>query len=104
MPYLLRFVQKFQESNQAEFLELEKKFIHLEESAAEFPKGKRFLPYAGRESSNTLIWECEFPTMQAVQDALDLLNRDPRHTELFQQQVQFFEESYVEIYQAFDGK
>jgi hypothetical protein len=42
--------------------------------------------------------------MQAVQDALELLDRDPRHAELFQQQVQFFEESYVEIYQTFDGK
>jgi len=104
MPYLLRFVQKFQESNQAAFLELEKSFIKLEESAGEFPKGKRYLPYAGREASNTLIWECEFPTLQAVQDTLDLLNRDPRHAALFQQQVRFFEESYVEIYQTFDGK
>jgi hypothetical protein len=104
MSYLLRFVQKFQESNQAEFLELEKKFILLEESTGEFPKGKRYLPYAGREASNTLIWECEFPTLQAVQDAIDLLNRDPRHTELFKQQVKFFEESYVEIYQTLNDK
>ena len=104
MAYLLRFVQKFHESNQAEFLELEKKFIRLEETAVEFPKGKRYLPYAGREASNTLIWECEFPTMQAVQETLELLNRDPRHADLFQQQVQFFVESYVEIYQTFDGK
>ena len=104
MPYLLRFVQKFQEHDQAAFLELEKKFIQLEKSAGEFPKGKRYLPYAGREASNTLIWECEFPSLQAVQDALDLLNGDPRHAALFQQQVQFFVESYVEIYQTFDGK
>lgn len=100
MAYLLRFVQKFQENNQAAFLELEKKFIQLEESNPEFPTGKRYLPYAGREPSNTLIWECEFPSLQAVQDTLDLLNRDPRHAELFQQQVQFFVESYVEIYQT----
>jgi hypothetical protein len=104
MPYLLRFVQKFQESNQTAFLELEKKFILLEESNAEFPKGKRYLPYAGREASNTLIWQCEFPTLQAVQDAIDFLNRDPRHAELFKKQVQLFVESYVEIYQTFDGK
>jgi len=42
--------------------------------------------------------------LQAVQDALDLLSRDPRHAALFQQQVQFFEESFVEIYQTIDGK
>jgi hypothetical protein len=103
MAYLLRFVQKFQEHHQAEFLELEKKFIQLEKTVTEFPKGKRYLPYAGREASNTLIWECEFPTLQAAQDALDFLSRDPRHTELFQQQVQFFVESFVEIYQTLDG-
>jgi hypothetical protein len=102
MSYLLRFVQKFQEHDQAAFLVLEKKFIQLEESITEFPKGKRYLPYAGREPSNTLIWECEFQTLQAAQDALDFLNHDPRHAELFQQQVQFFVESYVEIYQTLE--
>ena len=103
MPYLLRFVQKFQEYNQTAFLELEEKFIQLEDSTVEFPKGKRYLPYSGREASNTLIWECEFPTMQAVQDALDLLDHDPRHLALFQEQVQFFMESYVEIYRNLEG-
>jgi hypothetical protein len=34
---------------------------------------------------------------------LDFLSRDPRHTALFQQQVQFFEESFVEIYQSLDA-
>jgi hypothetical protein len=101
--YLLRFVQKFRESDQTAFLELEKKFIELEKTAAEFPKGKRYLPYAGREPSNVLIWESEFPTLQAVQDALDLLERDPRHEALFQQQVQFFVESHVEIYRTLEA-
>jgi hypothetical protein len=103
MSFLLRFVQKFQESEQAAFLALERKFIQLEADAPEFPKGRRYLPYSGREPSNTLIWECEFPSLEAVQQALDLLERDSRHAELFEQQVPFFIESYVEIYRGLEG-
>jgi hypothetical protein len=77
--------------------------ILLEESAAEFPKGKRYLPYAEREALYTLIWECEFPTLQAVQDVLDSVNRDPHHAAWFQHHVQFFDEAFFEIYQPFDG-
>jgi hypothetical protein len=58
-------------------------FILLEEQPRSSPKGKCYLPYAGRKASNALIWECEFPTLQAVQDALNLLHRDPRHATLF---------------------
>jgi hypothetical protein len=103
MAYLLRFVQKFKECEQTAFLELEKEFICLEQTAPEFPKGKRYLPFSGREPSNTLIWECEFPTLQSVYEVMDLLNHDARHAELFQQQVRFFEESFVEIYQTLEA-
>jgi hypothetical protein len=100
---MLRFVQKFQESKQTEFIALEKKFIQLEHSDERFPKGRRYLPYAGREPSNTLIWECDFPTLDAAQAALNFLQNNPMHEALFEQQVAFFVESYVEIYQALEG-
>ena len=102
MAYLLRFVQKFQEHDQSAFLELEKNLFSSKNQPWNFRR-KTLPALCGREPSNTLIWECEFPSLQAVQDALDLLNRDPRHTELFQQQVQFFVESYVEIYQTLEA-
>lgn len=102
MTFLLRFVQKFRESEQSAFLALERKFIQLEAKAPEFPKGRRYTPFSGRELSNTLIWECEFPSLEAVQQALDLLERDSRHAELFEQQVPFFIESYVEIYRGLE--
>jgi hypothetical protein len=98
MSYKLRFVQRFQQNKEKEFMELEKMFIQLEHEVKEFPKGKRFLPYTGREPANTLIWECEFPTLEEAQNALSFLENDPRHEELFQKQVQYFIESYVEIY------
>jgi hypothetical protein len=102
MTYKLRFVQKFQENKQREFLALEQQFIALENSSPDFPKGSRYLPYAGREPSNTLIWECDFPTLQAAEAALDFLNRDPRHEVLFQQQAPYFVESFVEIYKSLE--
>lgn len=100
MAYKLRFVQKFQESHRKEFLELEAQFLALEKRYPEFPKGKRYLPYATRESNNTFIWESEFPTLQKAQDVLSFLKTDPRHDELFTIQSKYFLDSYTEIYET----
>jgi hypothetical protein len=100
LSYLLRFVQKFRPDQREAFLKLERKFIELEQSVPEFPKGKRFTPYAGRESTNTLIWECEFGTLTEAQNALAFLEQDSRHEELYRQQVPYFLDAYTEIYQS----
>jgi hypothetical protein len=100
LTYLLRFVQKFQPDKREAFMELERKFIELERSAEEFPKGKRFTPYSGREAVNTLIWESEFETLEAAQEALAFLERDSRHEALYRQQVPYFLDAYTEIYQS----
>ncbi|PCJ52396.1 MAG: hypothetical protein COA79_23895 [Planctomycetota bacterium] len=101
MPYKLRFVQKFIPSKREAFLELEKEFIKLEEETEGFPKGKRYLPYSGRESTNTLIWESEFESLEEAQKALDLISNHPNHETLYQKQVPFFQDAYTEIYQSF---
>lgn len=103
MAYKLRFVQRFKQDKEKEFMDLEKKFIQLEQTVKEFPKGKRFIPFSGREPVNTLIWECEFPTLEEANQAVDFLGNDPRHEELFKQQVQYFIESYTEIFRTFEG-
>jgi len=100
MAYLLRFVQKFRPDQRDAFLELERKFIELEQATPEFPKGKRYTPYSGRESTNTLIWECEFATLADAQEALSFLEGDARHETLYRQQVPYFLEAYTEIYQS----
>lgn len=83
-------------------MELEKQFMQLENDHPEFPRGKRYRPYAGREPGNTLIWESEFETLGQAQEALSFLENDSRHEELFQKQVQFFQEAYTEIYESID--
>ncbi|HBE76389.1 MAG TPA: hypothetical protein DDW65_01195 [Firmicutes bacterium] len=102
MSYKLRLTQRFQEHKRSEFIELEKKFMQLERENPQFPKGKRYLSYIGREPGNTLIWECEFVSLDEVLKTLEFLRNNPDHDELFQQQVKFFLESYVEIYQALE--
>jgi hypothetical protein len=102
MAFKLRFVQKFQAHKRKEFIKLEKKFIELEQTNPEFPKGRRYVPYAGREPGNTLIWESEFKTLEEAQKALELIESHPKHEELFQQQVPYFLDAYTEIYESID--
>jgi len=102
MAWKLRFVQRFAASKQEQFMALEAKFAQLERQNPEFPKGRRWQPYAGREPTNTLIWEAEFETLEQAQAALELIESDPHHAELFAQQVPFFQDAYTEIYRQID--
>ena len=103
MSYKLRFVQHFRQEHAKEYLELEKLFVDLESKAKDFPKGRRYLPITGKEASNTLIWESEFESLKAAQEALALILSDNRHEELFQKQVPYILDTYTEIYKPFDA-
>jgi hypothetical protein len=97
MRYVLRFVQRYAPDQRAAFMELEAKFAALERRRPDFPKGNRFQPYIGREPSNTLIWECAFPSLAEAEAALAKIGGDPEHEALFRQQVPFMRELYTEI-------
>lgn len=99
MGYKLRFVQRFMEEDRQEFLRLEREFARLEQEDAGFPQGRRYLPFTGREPSNTLLWECAFDKLEEAFAALDFLNADPRHEALYRLQSKLFLESYTEIYE-----
>ncbi len=102
MAYKLRFVQRYRPADRAAFMKLEAQFVALEKRRADFPRGRRWQTYAGREPTNTLIWEAEFPTLAAAQQALALLEADPEHGKLLQQQVPYFQDAYTEIYEELD--
>lgn len=102
MAYKLRFVQKFQQSKTEEFMQLEKMFMELEQKVEGFPKGKRYVSYMGGLPVSTLIWECEFPTLEELIMAKKLIENDNVHDDLFEKQVQYIIESYVEIYKEID--
>lgn len=102
MPFVLRFVQRYRPENRGKFMELEARFAAMEQRREDFPKGRRVQPYAGRETTSTLIWECEFPTLRAAQEGLALIEADPEHEKLFEQQVPYMEEAWTEIYEVLE--
>lgn len=102
MAYILRIVQRFDPQNRAEYLRLEQQFAAMEQERSDFPRGRRSLPLTGREPTNTLIWEASFPTQAAAQSAMAQMADDARHEALFQQQVQYIKEAFVEIYEVLE--
>ena len=102
MPYVLRFVQRFLPMDREAFMKLEAEFAKMERRRKGYPKGRRSTPYAGREETNTLVWECEFPTLEAAQKGLALMAADPEHEGLYKQQVPLMQEAYTEIYEVLD--
>ncbi|SFS69046.1 hypothetical protein [Paenibacillus sp. BC26] len=102
MKVKVRLVQRFQAASKAQFLTLERQFALLERENPAFPKGKRYLPYSGREAGNTLIWECEFESLEAANQALAFLEQDTSHEELAQQQLPYFQDAYTEIYRLLE--
>ncbi len=97
MAYILRFVQRFRPADDAAFMALERQFAALERTKRGYPRGRRSRPYAGREPLHTLIWEGEFPTLAAAQQALARLAGDPDHARLLKKQLPYFLEAWTEI-------
>jgi hypothetical protein len=104
MSYKLRFVQSFRHEYEKEFSVLEKQFAEFEKNNPDAPKGKRYIPCAGRDASNTLIWECDFETLEEAHRAQAFFLNDQEHEELFQKQAQYIIGTYTEIYRPFDLK
>lgn len=97
MPYVVRFVQHYPLSQRTAFMNAEAKFAAMERRRNDFPKGRRSQPYAGREPSNTLIWECEFPSLAEAQAALSQMSADAEHEALLREAVPSMTDTYTEI-------
>jgi hypothetical protein len=101
MAYVLRFVQRFRPADETAFMALEAEFAALE-SRKGWPRGRRSRPFAGRDPGNTLVWECELPTLADVHDAVATLGRDPDHARLLRKQIPFFLDAWTEVYEVLD--
>jgi len=102
MPYVLRFVQRFRPADEAAFFALERRFAALERRKKGFPRGRRLRPYAGREPNNTLIWECEFSSLEAAQKGFARIVGDPDHERLLRRQIPYFLDAWTEIDEVLD--
>lgn len=101
MAYLLRFVQRIDQAHKAEFLEIEKQFVRFEEEHG-MPRGRRFLPVSGALPNNSLVWECEFSTLEELTRQLTAIQAHPEHERLLARQIPFMQDSYTEIYETLD--
>lgn len=102
MSVTMRILQQFDPANERAFMELERKFAALEAARPDYPKGRRMKPIAGEQPCNTLVWQCEFPDLNAAQAALSFFEGDTAHEALFVQQVPFFRQVKVEFYENLD--
>lgn len=100
MAFLVRFVQHYRPVDHVAFLQLEAAFAAMEQARDDYPKGRRFQPFTGREPSSTLIWEAEFPTLELAEQAIGRIARDPEHADLFSKQALFILDTFTEIYEV----
>ena len=102
MSVTMRIIQQYDIRHEKEFMALERQFAELERKHADFPKGRRKKPLAAGEPCNTLIWECEFPDLNAAHRVLDFFQGDSRHEKLFAQQLPFFLQTRIEFLENLD--
>jgi len=98
MGVTMRIIQRFDPRYEREFMELEREFARLEAERPDYPKGRRMQPISGSEPCNTLIWEAEFPDLEAARGALDFFEGEAAHEALFVKQVPYFRDVRVEFH------
>jgi hypothetical protein len=102
MSIRMRIVQRFAAGREREFMALERQFAALEAARPDYPKGRRLQPIAAADPSNTLVWEADFPDLDAARCALDFFAGDVAHERLLEQQREFFAELRTEFYQVLE--
>lgn len=95
----MRIMQQFDPAHEREFMDLEKKFAQLEAARPDYPRGKRMKPISADQPCNTLVWQCEFPTLDAAHAALSLFAGDAAHEALFVKQTPFIKQVKIEFYE-----
>jgi hypothetical protein len=100
--YVVRFVQEYAPADRGAFLELEARFAQMERRRADLPTGRRMQPYAGAEPTHSLVWEASFPTLADALEAIDRIDADDEHDELFREQAPLMTRSRTEIYEVLD--
>ncbi len=102
MAYILRFTQQYLAAHHEAVIELEAQFKEIERRQVDFPQGRRYQPFASGEANHSLIWECEFASLEEVQKALEKIEKHPKHTELFAKQSPYFTNMRTEIFKTLD--
>jgi hypothetical protein len=78
----------------------EKQFAALEQRRSDYPKGIRYKPIASHLPVNTLIWECDFESLDKAHQALKFLGTDSDHQVLAEKQAPLFKSIRIEFLEA----
>lgn len=97
MSVVMRIIQRYDITREAEWMDLERRFAALEHQRPDYPKGRRLKPLAAGEPCNTLIWEAEFPTLDAAKAALEFFAGDAAHEALLEKARPLFEQVRIEF-------
>lgn len=97
MSVVMRIIQRYDITRETEWMNLERQFSELEHKRSDYPKGRRLKPLAAAEPCNTLIWEAEFPTLDAAHAALALFAGDAAHEALLEKARPLFEQVRIEF-------
>ena len=102
MAFVLRFVQEYAVAERERFMALEARFAEMERRRDDWPTGRRLEVHAGPDPTNALIWEAEFATLAELNAALERIEADPEHADLFAQQAPCITRARTEIYETLD--
>jgi hypothetical protein len=102
MGVVMRIIQQFDPAHEDDFMELEEKFHELERNRQDYPQGKRMQPISSHEPANTLVWQYEFPDLDAAYKTLTFFSGDMGHEELFRKQVIYIKQVKIEFYKTLD--
>jgi hypothetical protein len=83
------------------YLSVEQAFVDWERQLGKV-KGRRLRSFAGMEPVDTFVWEGEFPTRVAAVAAVDEMEADADHTELWVEQVRYVLNRRVELFDVLE--
>ena len=100
--FVVRFVQEYAVADRDAFMQFEARFAEMERRRDDWPTGRRLRTHAGPEPTNALVWEATFETLERAQHALSLIESDPEHAALFDQQAPSITRMRTEILEVLD--
>jgi hypothetical protein len=101
MSVVVRFVQRVRPADMEAYLAVERSFVAWESQQGKVD-GRRLRSFAGAEPVDTLVWEGEYPTRAAAAAAIDEMEADARHRELWSEQVRYVVDRRVELFDVLD--
>ncbi|MEX1239990.1 MAG: hypothetical protein WEB30_09735 [Cyclobacteriaceae bacterium] len=103
MKIYMRMLWEFDITEEARFMELEKKFVELETRRPDYPKGgKRLQPISGLSPCNSITWEKEFDSLEEAYAMVQFFRGDEEHEKLAELQRPLFKNFRIEFYKILE--